>query len=51
MTTDKSTSVEALTPFTTKGKKSSFKSGNMFSESQALTATEPLTPAQKKTDS
>lgn len=51
MTTNKSVSVEDLTPFTTKGKKSSFKSGNLFSESQALTVTEPLTPAQKKTES
>ena len=44
-------SIEDLTPFQTRGKKSSFRSGNLFSESQALSASVPLKPAENKANS
>jgi hypothetical protein len=47
MDTKMTVSVEELTPFQTKGRKAAFKSGNLFTESLALTSTEPLVRTKK----
>lgn len=48
MNTKKTVSVEELTPFQTKGKRAAFKSGNLFTESLALTSSQPLSPVVEK---